>query len=262
MHETRKNGGMAYGNKGLGSRKQPLYVLAVILCISQFFAFSTSVLPAEKDQDQPNNETPKQKSRSVSITTGPDGKVVWLFDKNQGMAYGDAVVKYEDVTLKADHVWADMDNEVIEASGNITLEMENETILAQHMLFDLKNKRGIMKEGLSFDDPWYNSGKEMVKLNDEDSYIKKGSMTSCSLNRPHYSFEASEIVIHIKKELVAKHVIFKVGGVPLLYLPVYRRSLKEKKRARFIFKLGSIISISKICFIVSCIISTDSPLQP
>ena len=207
-----------------------------VLCF--LLAFSINVFPAAEDQSDPEPHQAEQ-GRTVSISAGPDGKVTWLFGRNLGTAHGNAVVKYDDIVLKADHIWADLDVEVIEAQGNVNLEMKDQTITARHMLFDLKSKKGIMKDGLSFDNPWYNSGEEMSRLTAEDSLIEKGVMTSCSLSHPHYSFDASQIVVHLKKELVAKHVVFKVGGIPLLYLPLYRRSLEEEKPSRFIFKIGS-----------------------
>lgn len=210
-----------------------------IACILYLLlAFSINVSPAEENQSDPESQEAEQ-SRKVSISAGPDGKVTWLLNKNLGFASGSAIVEYEDIVLKAERVWADMDKEVIEAQGDVSLEMKDQTIKAQHMVFDLKTKRGIMKDGLSFDDPWYNAGEEMSRLSEEDSFIEKGSMTSCSLDHPHYCFEASNIVIHLKKELLAKHVVLKVGGVPLLYFPVYRRSLEPDKPSRFIFKIGS-----------------------
>jgi parvulin-like peptidyl-prolyl isomerase len=230
--------------------QNPKSKMFLVLCL--LLAVSANVFPAEEDQSEGTSPLSKPQSldgdsdsqqgkpgRTVSISTGPDGKVTWFFGKDLGTAHGDAVVEYEDVILKADHVWADLAAEVIEAQGNVKLEMKDQTITAEHMLFDLKDKKGMMKDGLSFDNPWYHSGKEMSRLNDEDSLIEKGAMTSCSLDHPHYFFEASQIVIHLKKELVAKHVVFKIGGIPLLYLPVYRRSLEEEKRSRFIFKIGS-----------------------
>ncbi len=191
------------------------------------------------DKTTAEEETEKKSRRTVSINAGPGGKVVWLFDKNMGKAYGNAIVKYDDVTLIADQIWADMDAEIVEAAGHVTLQTKDQTLMANHMLFDLKNKKGKLTDGLSLDEPWYYFGGNMSRINEKDSFIEKGSMTSCSLDHPHYSFEASGIVIHLEDELVAKHVIFRVGGVPVMYLPIYRRSLERDKRAKFIFKVGS-----------------------
>ncbi|MBD3184256.1 hypothetical protein GF312_18375, partial [Candidatus Poribacteria bacterium] len=212
-----------------------LYLISLLLIL---LFLTVDITPAQDEEDKSDPQQENQKN-TVSITTGSGGKVNWFFSQQMGTAHGDAVVVYEDVTLKADHVWADLRREVVEAQGNVILEMKDQTILAESMIFDLKDKRGIMRDGTSFDRPWYNSGDEMTRLTADDSYIEKGSMTSCSLSEPHYVFEASKIVIHLKKELIAKHVVFKVGGIPMLYLPVYRRSLEEEKPSRFIFKLGS-----------------------
>jgi len=219
-----------------------------------YFAFPIIALPEEQNQvSQPTSSemnpvkpstnqtdnTDQKKNKTVSIKAGPGGKVVWFFDQNLGKAYGSAIVKYEDVTLTADKVWADMDAEIIEAEGNVILQTKDQTLMAKHILFDLKNKKGVLKDGMSVDTPWYYYGKSMYRLSKNDSLIEKGMMTSCSLDHPHYSFEASSIVIHLGKELVAKNIIFKIGGVPLMYLPVYRRSLEKNKRASFVFKIGS-----------------------
>lgn len=216
-----------------------LEMLYLVLCVlSLIFISPINAFPAEEEQNTSDPDQTKQ-YRKVSITTGPDGKVSWFLGKNIGIAHGDAVVEYDDIILKADHIWANLDTELIEAEGNVNLEMDEQVITADHMIFDLRKKKGIMQDGVSYDDPWFHAGEEMSRLGEDDSLIENGSMTSCSLNHPHYVFEASSIVIHLKKELIAKHVVFKIGGIPLLYFPIYRRSLEPEKPSRFIFKIGS-----------------------
>jgi len=238
---------------GTISKSAQRYIFCSILCLFYFLTiiFPLTVFSEETSQDADNTVTAtnpdvttqekkeEPKSKTVSIKAGPNGKVSWWVDKNLGKAHGGAIVKYEDVTLIADNIWADMDSEVIEASGNVTMQSKDQILMANFMIFDLKTKKGILKEGLSIDTPWFYYGKSMTRLTQKDSLIEGGLMTSCALDHPHYSFEASSIVIHLDKELVAKNVVFRVGGVPLMYLPIYRRSLEKDKRAKFIFKLGS-----------------------
>lgn len=237
--QNAKSGGI----KAAGKRQRTLSSTLHVSCLALYallilLILSSNVFPAEEEQSDPDSQQAKQQ-RTVSISTGPDGKIKWLLGKNLGTAHGDAVVEYDDVILKADHIWADLDAEVIEARGNVRLITGDQTVTAEFMLFDLKSKKGIMRDGMSFDDPWYHSGEKMSRLSADDSFIEKGDITSCSLDHPHFYFEASHIVIHLKKEIIAKHVIFKIGGIPLLYLPVYRRSLEEDEPSRYILKLGS-----------------------
>jgi hypothetical protein len=200
---------------------------------------TTSSDTSNVTQPDKSDKKADPKPKTVSIKAGPNGKVTWWTGKNLGKVHGGGIVKYEDVTLIADDIWADMDAEVIEASGNVSLQSKDQILMAKHLIFDLKTKKGILKDGLSMDTPWFYYGKSMSRLSEKNSLIEGGMMTSCSLDYPHYSFEASSIVIHLEKELVAKNVVFRVGGVPLMYLPVYRRSLEKDKRAKFIFKIGS-----------------------
>ena len=238
---------MSKGQRSLTGLKTQASGLTIrllrILCLafgvlSLLFIFPNSIFPAEEESSDSDPEQTK-KYREISITTGPGGKVTWIFGENVGMAHGNAIVEYDDIILKADHIWANMDTEMVEAKGNVKLNMDNQIITAEHMLFDLRKKKGIMRDGVSFDDPWYHSGKKMSRYSSDATLIEKGAMTSCSLDHPHYSFEASQLVVRLKKELIAKHVIFKIGGVPLFYFPIYRRSLEPDKPSRYILKLGS-----------------------
>ena len=74
------------------------HILCFVFCVlGLLFTFSTNIFPAEEEQSDPDSDKTKQ-YRKVSITTGPGGKVTWLFDKNIGMAHGDAIVEYDDVS--------------------------------------------------------------------------------------------------------------------------------------------------------------------
>ena len=79
-----------------------------------------------------------------------------------------------------------------------------------------------------------------LKSKTMSSYIRGGRLTTCSLKHPHFYFSASQIIVKINKELIAKHIVLNVGGVPLFYFPLIRRDLrKEDKVAKIIVKLGT-----------------------
>lgn len=154
--------------------------------------------------------------------------------------HGNAVIKSEDVTLYADHVWADFDDNIMRASGNVRLLVGTEETFSDELIFDLETKKGIARDGFTFDDPWYFGGSEIFKIEDDESYIRGGRLTTCSLKHPHFYFSASQIIVKINKELIAKNIVLNVGGVPLFYFPLIRRDLrKEDKLAKIIVKLGT-----------------------
>jgi len=168
---------------------------------------------------------------------GKGDQVIW--NEQAVQIHGKALLKYQNVVLYADHVWANFDTYILKAEGNIYLQVSGEDTHAEQLIYNLKSKKGLIRKGTSYDSPWYYEGEEILKIDEEESLLQKGSLTTCSLKYPHYYFEASKIFVKINKELIAKNVVLKIGGIPLLYLPVYRRDLSEKKASRVIVKVGS-----------------------
>lgn len=163
-------------------------------------------------------------------------KVIWT---NAG-AYisGNAFIKFENMTLQADEVWTDL-KKALRAKGNVRLTVDEEITYADELVFDFKTKKGIAQGGAAYGAPWYYQGYEILRVSETESLIMNGLLTTSSLKHPHTYFRASRILVNLGEEIIAKHVVFMIGGVPLLYLPAYRRSLKEKKPAALIVKVGS-----------------------
>ena len=162
------------------------------------------------------------------------------FHDNLIQIHGNGLIKYDEVVLYADHIWADFDENVMRAAGNVHLLVGNEETYANELLFNIETKKGIIREGFSFSDPWYYRGTEIFKTEDDESYIRGGALTTCSLKHPHYYFSASKIIVRINKELIATNIVLRVGGVPLFYFPAYRRDLRqEDKVAKVIVKVGT-----------------------
>ena len=153
--------------------------------------------------------------------------------------HGNGLIKFEDVVLYADHIWADFNENIMRASGNVRLIVGNEKTFADELIYNLETKKGIVRNGYTYNDPWYYRGTEIFKVEAEESYVRSGSLTTCSLKYPHYYFTASQIVVRIDKELIARNIVLKVGGIPLFYFPVYRRDLRKDKVAKIIVKVGT-----------------------
>ncbi len=162
------------------------------------------------------------------------------FHNNLIQIQGNGLIKYDEVVLYADHIWADFDENVMRAAGNVHLLVGKEETFANELVYNLETKKGIIREGFTFSDPWYYRGTEIFKIEDDESYIRGGALTTCSLSHPHYYFSASQIIVKINRELIAKNIVLRVGGIPLFYFPAYRRDLREEdKVAKVIFNIGT-----------------------
>ncbi|GIX06120.1 MAG: hypothetical protein KatS3mg115_0523 [Candidatus Poribacteria bacterium] len=149
-----------------------------------------------------------------------------------------AYLRYQNISLYADSLWTDM-RELLRAEGNVRLVVGQEETFAEELLLNLKTKKGLAKGGAAYGAPWYYQGYEIYRVSESESLIENGRLSTSSLKYPHSYFRASKILVRLDQEIIAKHVVFTVGGVPLLYLPVYRRNLKKDKPATIILKLGS-----------------------
>ena len=153
--------------------------------------------------------------------------------------HGNALVKFEDVILRADHVWADFDENLVRASGNVHLKVGDEETYSDELVFNLETKKGIARNGFTYSDPWYFGGSEIFKIEEDKSYVRGATLTTCSLEHPHYYFSVSEVIVRMNQELIAKNIVLHIGGFPLFYFPAIRRDLRKGKIAKIIVKVGT-----------------------
>ena len=229
--------------------------LTVVLFTCLFFPlqWSSAQVPetsAPEVLEEANTQDANKTSNSIKEVLNPetmtpapdtvigDGKKVILQD-NFVQIHGDALIKYEDVVLRADHVWADFNDNLMRASGNVYLKVGNEETYSDELVFNLETKKGIARNGYTFSDPWYFGGSEIFKIEDKRSYIRGGTLTTCSLKYPHYHFSVSEVIVRMNEEMIAKNIVLHIGGVPLFYFPAIRRDLRKGKVAKIIVRVGT-----------------------
>ncbi|RKU22179.1 hypothetical protein C6503_04220 [Candidatus Poribacteria bacterium] len=180
----------------------------------------------------PETDVPEE---GMVIGDGDDMSIV----DNFVQIHGNALIKFEDVILRADHVWADFDENLLRASGNVHLKVGNEETYSDELIFNLENKKGIARNGFTYSDPWYFGGSEIFKIEEDRSYIRSATLTTCSLKHPHYYFSVTEVIVRMNQELIAKNIVLRIGGFPLFYFPAIRRDLRKGKVAKIIVKLGT-----------------------
>ena len=167
-----------------------------------------------------------------------DGDDMSIVD-NFVQIHGNALIKHGDVILRADHVWADFDENLLRASGNVHLKVGNEETYSDELVFNLETKKGIARDGFTYSDPWYFGGSEIFKIGEDRSYIRGATLTTCSLEHPHYYFSVTQVIVRMNQELIAKNIVLRIGGFPLFYFPAIRRDLRKGKVAKIIVKIGT-----------------------
>ena len=206
--------------------------------------------PPAADAETPDSEEQAQEEDNSSERLNPetdipeegmvigDGDDMSIVD-NFVQIHGNALIKHENVILRADHVWADFDENLLRASGNVHLKVGNEETYSDELIFNLETKKGIARNGFTYSDPWYFGGSEIFKIEENRSYIRGATLTTCSLKHPHYYFSVTEVIVRMNEELIAKNIVLRIGGFPLFYFPAIRRDLRKGKVAKIIVKLGT-----------------------
>ena len=192
---------------------------------------------AESEETAPERLNPETDVPEDGMVLG-DGDTVSMVE-NLVQIHGNALVKFEDVILRADHVWADFDENLVRASGNVHLKVGDEETYSDELVFNLETKKGIARNGFTYSDPWYFGGSEIFKIEEDKSYVRGANLTTCSLEHPHYYFSVSEVIVRMNQELIAKNIVLRIGGFPLFYFPAIRRDLRKGKVAKIIVKVGT-----------------------
>ena len=228
------------------------YIIVFFTClclpIQSVLSQSTETPPQESSENSDTKTS--QLPKSVKETLNPetmspepdtvigDGDEVIIQD-NIVRIHGDALIKYDNVTLRADNVWADFNENLIRAAGNVYLKVGEEETYSDELVFNIDTKKGIARNGFTFSDPWYFGGSEIFKIEDKKSYIRSGTLTTCSLKYPHYYFSVSQVIIKMNQEMIAKNIVMKIGGIPLFYFPAIRRDLRKDKIAKVVVRIGT-----------------------
>ena len=229
-----------------------LHILFVIACLLGFPIQSIiaqeaqSVAPPASEESTDQTQEVGSGSERLNPETDVPGEGMIIGDGDD-MAmvghfvqiHGNALIKFEDVILRAEHIWADFDDNLMRASGNVHLKIGNEETYSDELIFNLDNKKGIARNGFTFSDPWYFGGSEIFKIQENRSYIRGASLTTCTLKHPHYHFSVSEVIVQKDQEMIAKNIVLRIGGFPLFYFPVIRRDIRKGKIAKIIVKIGT-----------------------
>lgn len=156
--------------------------------------------------------------------------------------YGDAEIKYDDVTLKADYMVVDMDKNEVTATytldslgnpvGKPFFTQGNEEMTCDSIRYNFDTKRGLIYEVRTQQGEGYIHMSKSKRQANEYIHLKGGKYTTCNLEDPHFHFELSKAIIVPEKRIVTGPMNLWLQGVPTpLGLPFgYFPNSEEKKK--------------------------------
>ena len=171
-----------------------------------------------------------------TVYYGADGGYIDYDVENKRLnLIGNAVVKYQDITLNADSITYLMDDGLLVASGKPQLVEKQDTTVGESMVYNIKTKRGRVKYASAHMDDAYFNGNKIVKAENNDLFIEEGNYTTCAfVDTPDYFFYGKTVKVVPNDQVISRPVVFALGDAPVAWLPYFIFPLERNRKSGFL----------------------------
>ncbi len=175
-------------------------------------------------------------------------------EENHGILRGSVELERGDTKLYADEVEFFRDRDLVIARGNVVLTQANSRIAADTAEFNTRTSLGTFHRASGIatvqpprqsspvagiavptmsgqDTDVYFFGETVEKQGEKKYRITNGGFSTCVQPTPRWDLTADTLVLNIDHYTLLRDAIFKVKGVPMLYLPIMYFPTKEDGRA-------------------------------
>lgn len=154
-------------------------------------------------------------------------------DRKANMAYGegDVVLRYKDLTMRADKARYNMATDEIWAEGNVRLNRTGQEWVLPAAYYNLKTQALKADTARGTFDAVTLRG-DNVQMTASNKYsVSRATMTTCDYEQPHYRLEATRAEIWPGSHVRLYNVTLRLGNVPVFWFPVMAWSLKDDQTA-------------------------------
>jgi len=175
------------------------------------------------------------------------GDLLQTIGDNQLHIEGNATLPI-DATSKmfADRIDLFIDTQRIVAEGNVTLQSAEGQITASRVELNASDGTGTFYDAVGVmslgenanlaqfgtqDPDVYFRGERIDKLGARRYRITRGGFTTCVQPEPRWQMVSRSVEINLDDYAIARNMVFKVKGVPVLYLPIVYYPIQDEARA-------------------------------
>jgi len=186
--------------------------------------------------------------------------------KVEGSVYsaeGDVVIRYGQLTLRADRIRYDTASQDALAEGRVVFEYEQQRIAADEARYNFRTGRGsfrrvsgsitIAREPnpnvLITQNPLLFEAAEVERTGERTIRIRDAWITVCPPDRPIWRFYAPSAEIRLEDKVVLHNANFRLFRVPVLYLP-YATAPAGKRQRQSGFLLPHVANSTSKGFVV------------
>jgi lipopolysaccharide assembly outer membrane protein LptD (OstA) len=178
-------------------------------------------------------KTGKNQGITDTVYYGADGGYIDYDIENKRLKLiGNAVIRYQDITLNADSITYFLDDGMVQASGKPQLVEKKDTTVGETMLYNIKTKRGRVKYASAHMDEAYFNGDKIVKTEKNELYIDEGNYTTCAyLDTPDYYFYGKTVKVIPNDKVISRPVVLALSDAPVASLPFFIFPLERNRQS-------------------------------
>ena len=139
--------------------------------------------------------------------------------------FGEAVINYEDITLKANYIEIDLLTNTVFAAGteDSTGKMvglpeftqADQVFMSKTMTYNFNTKKGLITSVVTEDGNGFLHGGKVKKLNDNTINLFRGTYTTCNLTEhPHFGFKFKKAKVIPDSKIVTGPAYMEIEGMP------------------------------------------------
>jgi LPS-assembly protein len=214
-------------------------------CITLLFLcqqlVATGMFTSRLQAQQPGRAEGPPPPPAQLLTNDESGEPVTIKarqQEKQGDIYtlsGDVEIEFRDYTVRADEVMYDAASGAVHAKGHLAFDggVHDEHIEASRgeynvrtqtgKFYDVVGTTGVRFRGrnvtLTTDEPFAFTGKLVEKVSKDQFVVHEGSVTSCELPKPKWTFNAQRVEIHLGSTARIYNSTFRIRSFPIFYFP-------------------------------------------
>jgi len=158
-------------------------------------------------------------------------EISYLQQEGKVIAKGNVKMKSEDTELFCQEAVYDANGNIAYIKGDVKIIKGESILYGQDGFYDFNTHNAEMGDIRVKNAPFYGATTHGSKIEKEKYILKRGYITTCDLDTPHYRLVTKKITVYPGDRVTARHVVLKVGDLPLFYLPYMSQSLKDNQFA-------------------------------
>lgn len=152
-------------------------------------------------------------------------------------ATGNVMIVWRESILIADSAYLrEADNEAF-AEGKVRLVKGGDVLKCDRIQINLITQRGEITNGDIFSrkSNFHLKGQKIIKLGDDSYRVDHGTFTTCDGDHPSWKFIVKDLDVNLEDNAVGRNAIFYVKDVPSFYTPYIIFPAKKERQSGFLF---------------------------